>query len=91
MAYRPELVHMDRVNPIGAVNQHRLDHMNGIQTPVSWYADHPTHQDGDPTPATGEIGRKKYQIAAEYVAEQVRKIKEDAKTEEIMQEYYSQW
>lgn len=91
MAYRPELVHMDRVNPVGAVNQHRLDHMQGIQTPVSWYADHPTHQDGDPMPASGEIGRKKYEIAAKYVAGLIRTIKEDEKTGEIMREYYGQW
>lgn len=91
MAYHPELVHMDQVNPAGAPNQHRLDHMKGISTPVSWYADHPTHQDGDPCTASREVGQKKYEIAAKHVAELIKKIKEDERTAELMQEYYDQW
>lgn len=91
MAYHPELVHMDRVNPEGAVNLHRLDHLKGARTPVSWYADHPTHQDGDPTIATREVGQKKYEIAAAYIADIIRGIKEDEKAPEILQEFYSQW
>ena len=42
-------------------------------------------------PASGEIGRKKYEIAAKYVAGLIRTIKEDEKTGEIMREYYGQW
>lgn len=91
MAYHPELVHLEEINPEGAINQHRLDHMVGISTPVSWYADHPTHQDGAPDKASQEIGRKKYEVAAEYVAELVRKIKDDDKVQAIMDEYYSRW
>lgn len=91
LAYHPELVHMEAVNPEGAVNQHRLDHMAGIETPVSWYADHPTHQDGAPDEANQERGRKKYKVAAEYVADLIRKIKEDDQVQKIMDEYYSKW
>lgn len=91
MAYHPELVHMDEINPEGAVNPHRLDHMAGISTPVSWYADHPTHQDGAPDKASQERGQGKYEVAAKYVAELIRKIKEDDKVQEIMDEYYSRW
>ena len=91
MAYHPELVHMDEINSEGAVNSHRLDHMAGISTPVSWYADHPTHQDGAPDMASQERGQGKYEVAAKYVAELIRKIKEDDKVQKIMDEYYSKW
>ncbi|MCR1841005.1 creatininase family protein [Murimonas intestini] len=91
MAYHPELVHMDRVNAAGAENLHRLDHLRGASTPVSWYCDHPTHQDGSPSGACPEIGIKKYEIAAAYVADVVKRIKADETAPEIMKEYYDGW
>ncbi len=91
MAYHSELVHKEKINPKGAVNLHRLEHMSGIRTPVSWYCDHPTHQEGDPSTADAEIGRKKFKIAAKYVAEQIKKIKQDNEAPRILKEYYDSW
>lgn len=91
MAYRPELVHMDKVNAAGAENFHRLDHLRGASTPVNWYSDHPTHQDGDPSEAFPDTGRKKYDIAAAYVADIIKRIKADEAAPEIMKEYYDRW
>lgn len=89
MACRPELVHMERVNPEGAKKMHRLEKLGNIQTPVSWYCDHPTHQDGDPSGADPVSGQRKLEKAASYVAKMLRIIKEDDKTPDILKEYYA--
>lgn len=89
-AYHNELVHMNCINPRGKINLHRLDQLEEIMTPVSWYCDHPTHQAGDPSEATIKVGREKYKIAAEYVAKLIKKIKNDSATPMIMKEYFDQ-
>jgi len=91
MAVRDDLVHMEWVNPEGAINLHRLDHIKGANTPISWYSDHPTHQEGDPTHASKDLGEKRFQYAADYVADLIKKIKTDNKALELLEEYFKQW
>lgn len=91
MAYQDELVHMDKCNPEGTKNLHRLEHLTGIATPVDWYANFPTHQKGDPKDADPMTGRKKYELAADYVADCIRRIKEDHVAAGLMNEFFSKW
>lgn len=88
MAARPELVHMERENPEGAVHNHRMDHLSGANTGLTWYSAHPTHQESSAANASREVGELKYKIASEYVADIIRRIKEDTTAQAVYDEYF---
>lgn len=93
MAVRPELVHMEHVPTDGEGDaRDRLKELReaGIQTGIWWYADFPTHYQGDAAPATAETGHRFFDAMAEVLARQIKLIKGDSVTKELQDEFYGQ-
>lgn len=92
MAVRPELVHMDKVpagsegNPRGRLKELRDA---GIQTGIWWYADFPTHYQGDASTATAETGERFFDAMAQALAGQLKLIKADTTTKRLQDEFYA--
>ena len=92
LAIRPDLVDMQRVPAVDegkALNRLQTLREAGVQTGIWWYADHPTHYQGDATPATAEVGDQFFDAMAEVLARQIRVIKEDRTTQQLQDEFYA--
>jgi creatinine amidohydrolase len=91
LAIRPDLVDMQRV-PSGdegkALNRLRKLQEAGVHTGIWWYADHPTHYQGDAAVATAEAGDRIFDAMAKAIARAVRLIKEDDVTPRLQAEFY---
>ncbi|MDQ5852883.1 MAG: creatininase family protein [Chloroflexota bacterium] len=89
---RPDLVHMEQV-PAGdegkALNRLQALREAGVQTGIWWYADHPTHYQGDAHAATAEAGERLLDAMAQTVARAVRAIKEDSETQRLQDAFYT--
>lgn len=86
---RPDLVKMDQMEPEGFPPWNRLnDIKKDAYTPMFWYADHPTHQTGDPTSASVEAGKAMHDAQIKHIAKVVAAIKSDAMTAELVNEFY---
>lgn len=59
------------------------------QTGIWWYADHPTHYQGDARPATPDAGDRLLDAMAQSVAQAVRVIKADTETRRLQDEFYA--
>jgi creatinine amidohydrolase len=88
----PDLVHMDQV-PAGdegaALNRLKALREAGVQTGIWWYADHPTHYQGDARPATAEAGDRLLDAMAQTVARAIRVIKADGETKRLQDEFFA--
>ena len=92
LAIRPDLVHMDRVPTDGEGNARgRLAALTeaGVQTAIGWYADHPTHYQGDASFASAEAGNALLDAKARFVARAVRAIKADAEAQRLFAEFHA--
>ncbi|MBP2643698.1 MAG: Creatinine amidohydrolase [Firmicutes bacterium] len=89
LAIQPELVHMDQVNPEGKKNLGRLNHLQGVASSISWYANYPTHQAGDPSDATKTAGEKIIRYAARNIAKAIKLVKEDQVAERLQKEFFA--
>ena len=91
MAIRPDLVHMELVDPEQCRNLGRADWYleHGVSTGISWYASYPNQFAGDPSAATPEYGEDVLAFSAANVAKVVRKIKEDNTLSGLYEEFYS--
>ncbi len=88
---RPELVHMEALgDPADGLSRQRTDHLPGLSTSVSWYADHPTHYAGDARTATAEKGEFMFRACVDKVVRQMRAIKSDQISPRVQQEFYGQ-
>ena len=89
---RPDLVHMDQVpaDDEGKARG-RLQALReaGVQTGMWWYADHPTHYQGDARTATAEAGDRLLDAMAQTVARAVHAIKADTETKRLQDEFYA--
>jgi len=89
---RPDLVHLDRVpeHDEGAA-QGRLDSLRaaGVQTGIWWYADHPTHYQGDAGLATAEAGERLLDVMAGALVTAVRAIKADDDAARLQEEFFA--
>jgi creatinine amidohydrolase len=89
---RPDLVHMEHVptNDEGqARDRLRALREAGVQTGIWWYADHPTHYQGDAHPATAEAGDRLFDAMAQTVARAVRAIKQDTEARRLQDEFFA--
>ena len=90
LAIRPDLVHVDRV-PAGDEwrAQGRLQALRaaGVETGMSWYADHPTHYAGDAHPATAAAGERLLDARAAHIARAVRAVKADTVTARLQEAF----
>ena len=92
LAVRPDLVDMSKV-PTGdegrALNRLQTLRDAGVRVGIWWYADHPTHYQGDAAPATAEAGERLFEAMASALARALRAIKEDTTTIRLQEEFYA--
>jgi creatinine amidohydrolase len=90
-AIRPELVDMGKVpaDDEGRARNHLQALKDaGVQTGIWWYADYPTHYQGDASRAAPEVGERMLAAMAQVVARAVRAIKEDSVSKQLLDEFY---
>jgi len=61
----------------------------GVQTGIWWYADYPTHYQGDALLASPEMGERLLEVMAQALVRAVRAIKEDSVTKQLLDEFYA--
>lgn len=88
---RPDLVHMEALtDPEDGKSRGWQDHLPDLDTPVGWYADHPTHYAGDARTASAEKGEFIFNAFVEKVVRQMRAVKSDDATPRLQQQFYRQ-
>ena len=65
----------------------RLSALEGSETPVNWYADHPNHYHGDCRAATRENGEKLLALHADHLSEYIRAVKDDTVAPALQKEF----
>jgi creatinine amidohydrolase len=92
LAIRPDLVDMQAVptDDEGRARG-RLQTLQeaGVRTGIWWYADHPTHYQGDASLAQAETGERLLDARAQMVARAIRAIKDDTETKRLQDEFYA--
>ena len=89
MHIRPDLVKNEQIEPEGAESWNRLsDIKKDTYTPMFWYADHPTHQAGNPSRASEEAGKVMHMAQIQHIAKVLRVIKKDTATARLVCEFY---
>lgn len=92
LASRPDLVDMQAVpadDEGKARGRLRELQQAGVRTAIWWYADHPTHYQGDASLAQAETGEQWLEAMAQMVARAVRAIKADTETQRLQDEFYA--
>lgn len=92
LAIRPDLVHLDQASSDGeGMPLERLKTLRdlGVGTGIWWYADYPTHYQGDGRPATVEKGDAYLAARARAVARVIRAVKDDQMTRQLQDEFFS--
>jgi len=85
----PDAVHLeDFTDPADAAYRGWQKDLGGIQNPMSWYAEHPTHISGDPRPATAEKGEFLVEAAVRKLVDTIKRVKADEVTPGLMEEFY---
>lgn len=88
LAIHPELVKMDQIDERSGRRLGRLDHLPGMETPVSWYANFPDHYAGDARMATAEKGKRILEHWARRLAEAIKAVKKDRVTSGLYREFF---
>lgn len=90
MAIRPDTVHIDRAVVGEGHRRERLSAFKGmgIEGPLDWYADYPTHLQGDPFGSNREAGEFLFDLRASKIARNVRLIKADEVTKTLVDNYH---
>ena len=92
LAERPDLVHMDLVpSDDEGTSRDRLKALRdaGVMTGIWWYADHPTHYQGEASTATADAGNRALDAMAQHVAQAVRAIKADTESRRLLDAFYA--
>ncbi len=88
---RPQLVKMERLtDPEDGLPRGGSRELEGIEYPMSWYAEHPTHYSGDARVASAEKGRFLLEACVEKAVCCMRAIKADDVTPGLQAEFYLQ-
>jgi len=88
---RPDLVYMDTVLDDEGKALGRLQTLReaGVQTGVWWYADYPTHYQGEARSATADAGDRIFDAFADALAKAVRAIKADTEAKRLQDEFFA--
>jgi len=87
---RPDLVHMEDLTPPSDGEPRGIQKgLEGLQNPLSWYADHPTHYAGDARPASAEKGEFLLGAYVDKLVGQMRAVKADDATAELLRKFYA--
>lgn len=92
LAIREDLVRKEALPTDGeGMPRNRLKDLRnaGAYVGIWWYADYPTHYCGDGIPATVEKGNSWLDARARAFAKVIRAIKDDTKTKELQDEFFS--
>lgn len=92
LAVRPELVHMDLVpTDDEGTSRNRLKTLRdaGVMTGIWWFADHPTHYQGDARTAQADAGERGLDAMAQYVARAVQAIKADTESKRLQDAFFA--
>ena len=92
LAVRPDLVLMDKIpddDEGKALGRLQALREVGVQTGIWWYADHPTHYQGDARTANAEVGDRLFDACAEELVKAVRAIKADTEATRLQAEFYA--
>ncbi len=85
----PELVKLDVYGDYGQTLG-RIAHVReaGLETGIWWYADHPGHLKAEQVEFTAEKGRAIVEGHVNHLARQIRVVREDAVTPELLRDFY---
>lgn len=92
LAVRPDLVLMDEIpndDEWKALGRLQALREVGVETGVWWYADHPTHYQGDARSADAGVGDRLFDACAQELAKAIRVIKADTETKRLQDEFYA--
>jgi len=78
----------DLTSPEDGEPRGRQDGLRGMQNPLTWYADFPTHYSGDARQASAEKGAWLVERRVAKLARDIRAVKEDAVSRNLLQEFY---
>jgi len=85
----PHLVHMEALRrPEDGLPRGLQKHLIDLDSPVGWYADHPTHYSGDARAATAEKGRFVFEAWVDKVVRRMQAVKADRVTPELQEGFY---
>ncbi len=84
----PELVRENRIPSRPANPKGRLDHLKGLATGVSWYADFPEHLAGDASRASREKGERLKELYVSALADQIAAVKRDEDAHALTREFF---
>jgi len=86
---RPDLVRMeDMTGPEDGRPREWQDGLEGLDNPLGWYARYPTHYAGDARAANAEKGEFLFEAHVERLVRQMRAVKADDVTPELMEGFY---
>jgi len=91
LAIRPELVWLGSLPtggegiPLGRLKPLRD---RDIYTGIWWYADNPTHYNGDGRPATAQKGEAWFVDRSRALARAIRTIKDDKESRRLQEEFF---
>jgi len=88
MAIREDLVKKGYIPQKPAKPLGRLKHLEGMRTPVNWYADYPDHYAGDARFATKIKGEKVLEMSVDYVSKVIKLVKKDKITKELYEKFF---
>jgi len=90
MAYRPELVHLDRAHDESGKAGKRLTLPQGVQVGISRKAELPTGYEGDASGATVTRGKALVEFATTRVVTAIRAIKADDESPRLQKEFFEE-
>lgn len=89
MAVRPDLVATEAITPPKDGQPRGAQAgLEGMENPLIWYANHPTHYAGDARAATAEKGEFLVNAFVQRLARMIRAVKSDSVTAGLLQEFY---
>ena len=93
LAVRPELVRIESLPADGeGMPLGRLKPLSDqdIYTGIWWYADNPTHYNGDGRPATAQKGETWFTDRSRALAKAIRVIKDDQESKQLQDEFFKE-
>ena len=90
IAYRPDLVHLERAKQESGQDQQRLNNLPKSYTGIWWYARFPNHYAGDGSQANPEIGELLINSKVDQLLQMIRAVKKDTTTIQLQNRFYDE-
>ena len=89
LAFRPDLVKLDRAALESSANLNRLQHLpSGVFTGIRWYAQSPNCYEGDAKGAIPAIGELTLEGFSQQLVEVIKAVKADQTTIRLQNEFF---